>query len=398
MIDELDLAFEEQAEKGKPRHRRSFRGGKGGGGKGGKSVIAFLMVFILLGVLGVGGYLGYSKVKGFFTAADYDGPGTDAVQVKIAKDASLTEIGNTLVEADVVKSTAAFTEAADANPKGKNIQSGTYNMRKQMAAAQAVTLLLDPKSRVVAGITVPEGKTARQTFELLAKGTGVPLADFQAAAKDPKALGVPAFWYNRRDGKKAATTSVEGFLFPDTYEFPPKSSAEEILGIMVQKFLAVTGEIGFVDKVQNNLSVSPYEALIVASLSQAEAGIAGDLPKVARVAYNRAYKAKMPLQFDVTTNYWLDLQDKSGKHSGKMTTKDLEDPKNPYTTELRIGLPLGPINSPGESALKAAVAPTAGPWLFFVAVDKTGKSAFAVTNDEHNANIQKACKNGIPLC
>jgi len=106
----------------------------------------------------------------------------------------------------------------------------------------------------------------------------------------------------------------------------------------------------------------------------------------------------MPLQFDVTTNYWLDLQEKDGKHSGRMTTKELEDPKNPYTTELRVGLPLGPINSPGESALKAAEAPAAGPWLFFVAVDKTGKSAFAVTNAEHNANIQKACRNGIPLC
>jgi UPF0755 protein len=398
MIDELDLAFDEQAEKGKPRHRRGFRGSKGGGGKGGKSAVAFLMVFILLGVLGVGGYLGYSKIKGFFTAADYDGPGTDPVQVSIAKDASLTEIGNTLVDADVVKSTAAFTQAADENPKGKNIQSGTYNMRKQMAAEQAVTLMLDPKSRVVSGITITPGTTARQAFELLSKGTGIPLADFQAAARKPKDLGVPDFWFNRRDDKKAATTSIEGFLFPDTYEFPPKSTAEEILGIMVQQFLAVTGELKFVDKVQNTLSVSPYEALIVASLSQAEAGTPADLPKVARVAYNRAYKANMPLQFDVTTNYWLDLQEKDGKHSGKMTTKELEDPKNPYTTELRVGLPLGPINSPSEAALKAAAAPTAGTWLFFVAVDKKGTSAFATTNAEHEKNIQRACANGVPLC
>ena len=395
MIDELDLAFDEHAEKGKPRHRRGARGAKKSTGKSG---IAFVMAFVLLAALGGGVYFGYNKVKGFFTAADYDGPGTDPVQVEIAKDSSLTEIGNVLVDADVVKSTAAFTKAADANPKGKNIQSGTYKLRKQMAAAQAVTLMLDPKSRVVSGVLIPPGTTARQTFELLAKGTGIPLADFQAAAKDPKALGVPGFWYNRRDGKKAATTSIEGFLFPDTYEFPPKSTAEEILGTMVQKFLAVTTELGFVDKVQNNLSVSPYEALIVASLSQAESGTTGDLPKIARVAYNRAYKAKMPLQFDVTTNYWLDLQEKDGKHSGKMTDAELQDPKNPYTTELRVGLPLGPINSPSEAALKAAAAPTAGPWLFFVAVDKKGNSAFAVTNDEHNANIQKACKNGIPLC
>src|SRR3954452_5552108 len=99
MIDELDLAFDEQIERGKPRHRRGARGAKGGKGK---SAVAFLMVFILLGVLGVGGYLGYEKIKGFFTAADYDGPGTDPVEVALS-ESSLTEIGNTLVDADVVK-------------------------------------------------------------------------------------------------------------------------------------------------------------------------------------------------------------------------------------------------------------------------------------------------------
>ena len=260
MIDELDLAFDEQAERGKPRHRRGARGSKG---KGGRTVVAFLMVFILLGVLGVGGYLGYEKIMGFFTAADYDGAGTDPVQVSVPKNATLTEIGNVLVDADVVKSTAAFTEAAAENPKGKNIQSGTYNLRKQMAAKEAVTLLLDPKARVIDGVTIPEGKTARQIYAILAKSTGIPVKDFQEAAKDPAALGVPDFWYNRRDGKKAATTSIEGFLFPDTYEFPPKSTASEILEIMVQKFLGITSELGFVKKVENNLSVSPYEALIV---------------------------------------------------------------------------------------------------------------------------------------
>ncbi|MEV4706957.1 endolytic transglycosylase MltG [Actinoplanes sp. NPDC049316] len=393
MIDELDLAFDEQVEKGKPRHRRG-RGGKGGKGK---SAVAFLMVFILLGVLGVGGYLGYEKIKGFFTAADYDGSGTDPVQVSLGKG-SLTEIGNTLVDADVVKSTAAFTQAAEDNPRGKNIQPGTYNLRKQMAAKEAVTLLLDPKARVSKGITIKEGLTALEIYATLSKATKVPVKDFETAAKDPQALGVPDFWFNRRDGKKASGT-IEGFLFPDTYEFDPKATAEDMLRVMVGKFIATTTELDFVKTAEGKLSVSPYEALIVASLSQAESGTAEDLPKVARVAYNRAYKKKMPLQFDVTTNYWLQLQDKGKKHSGKMTDAELKDPKNPYTTELKVGLPLGPINNPGKAALEAAEKPAVGDWLFFVAIDpKTKKSAFAVTNAEHDANIQKACRNGVPLC
>jgi len=392
MIDELDLAFDESTDRGKPRHRRGARGGKGG-----KSAVAFLMAFILLALLGGGAYLGYSKIKGFFTAADYNGSGVDAVQVQIKENASLTDMGNTLVDADVVKSTAAFVQAADANPKGKNIRPGTYNLRKQMAAKDAVTLLLDPKARVTNGVTIPEGKTALQIYAILSKATKIPVADFKEAAKDPVALGVPEFWFKRDDKKKAAV-SIEGFLFPDTYEFDPKATAEQDLRVMVQHFLKVAEELGFVDTVQNNLAVSPFEALIVASLAQAEAGIPADFGGVARVAYNRAYKANMPLQFDVTANYWLELNGKSPKHSGKLLQSELDDPKNPYNTESKTGLPAGPINNPGKAALQGAENPPAKKWLYFVAIDKSGKSAFADTNAQHEQNVQQACKNGIPLC
>ncbi|MFC7531252.1 endolytic transglycosylase MltG [Actinoplanes sp. GCM10030250] len=391
MIDELDVAFDEDAEKSRPRRHRANK-------SGGRSAAAFVMTFVLLAVLGGGVYFGYTKVRGFFVAADYAGAGTETVQITVAKDSSLTEIGNELVKADVVKSTKAFTNAAEAEPKSKNIQSGTYNLRKQMEAESALALMLDPKSRVSRGVTIPEGKTAKQTYELLAKATGIPAKDFETAAKDPETLGIPDWWFKRTDGKKVSKTA-EGFLFPDTYEFDPKATAPQILQVMVDHFLTVTGELTFADDVQKNLSVSPYEALIVASLTQAESGTAEDMPKIARVAYNRAYKEKIPLQFDVTTNYWLELNGKDPKHSGSLLTKEMEDPKNPYNTEIVKGLPIGPINSPGRAALSGAVKPPAGPWIFFVAVDpKTKKSKFAVTNEEHDRNIQEACRNGIPLC
>jgi UPF0755 protein len=393
MIDELDLAFDEHAERGRPRHRRGGRGKKGSG----KSGVAFLMAFVLLAVLGGGVFFGYNKVKGFFTAADYDGPGSVPVQVTIAKNATLTDIGNTLVDADVVKSTKAFVNAANENPRGKNIQSGTYNLRKQMSAQNAVTALLDPKSRITSGITIPEGKTAKQTYDLLSKATGVPVKDFETAAKNPGALGVQDFWFKRRDGKPAAKT-IEGFLFPDTYEFDPKLNASQILQVMVKRFMTVTGELGFVDNVQNNLSVSPFESLIVASLTQAEAGVPQDYPKISRVAYNRAYKAHMPLEFDVTANYWLELNGKAAKHSGKLTPEEIDDPKNPYNTKSKQGLPVGPIDNPGKAALQGAMQPASGNWLYFVAIDKQGHSVFTNDYQQHQKNIQQACKNGVPLC
>jgi UPF0755 protein len=394
MIDELDLAFDEHAERGRPRHRRGSRGGRKGSGKSG---IAFFMAFVLLAVLGGGVYLGYNKVKGFFTAADYDGAGTSPIQVTVAPGSTLTDIGNALVDADVVKSTKAFTNAAEKDTRSKNIQNGTYNLKKQMSAKNAMAALLDPKNRVTSGVTIPEGSTTMQIYALLSKATKIPVKDFQVAAKDPAALGVQSWWFNRRD-HKAAQKSIEGFLFPDTYEFDPKMTADQILKTMVDRFNTQVGDLGFVDKVQSTLAVSPFEGLIVASLTQAESGTDADMPKIARVAYNRAYKNHMPLQFDTTANYWIQLNGGKAKFSGKLTGSELDDPKNPYNTVSKLGLPPGPINNPGKAALQGAMSPAAGPWLYFVVIDKNGNSAFATTNDQHNANVQKACANGIPLC
>ncbi|WP_030440137.1 endolytic transglycosylase MltG [Actinoplanes subtropicus] len=398
MIDELDLAFDEHADRGKPRHRRGSRGGKKGSGKSG---IAFVMAFILLAVLGGGVYFGYSKVKGFFVAADYSGTGTTAVSVTIAKGSSLTDIGNTLVDADVVKSTKAFVNAANDNPRGKNIQSGTYNLKKQMSAKNAVTALLDPKSRITSGITIPEGKTVPETFELLSKATKIPVKDFQDAAKDPVGLGIPAYWFNRRDGKTAIKT-VEGFLFPDTYEFDPKLTAAQILSAMIQRFLTVTQDLNFVDTVQNNLSISPNEALVAASIAQAEALKDEDMPKVVKVLYNRAYSKKFPcncLGLDSTVNYWLKVTGKGGKASEHLTVSEMHDPKNPFNTYDKPGMPPGAIGSPGKAALQGAMNPPANfPYFYFISIDKQGTMAYAKTYAEHNANKQLACRNGIPLC
>jgi UPF0755 protein len=393
MIDELDLAFDENAERGKPRHRRS-RGGGGKGG-GGKSAVAFLMAFVLLALLGGGVFLGYNKVRGFFTAADYDGKGTGTVQVQIKDNSTLTEMGNVLVDADVVKSTKAFTDAAEENPRGKNIQSGTFNLRKQMSGTEAVALLLDPAARVSNGVTIPEGKTAFQVYDILAKSSGIPVEEFKKAGADPEKLGVPDFWFNRTDEQKV-TKSIEGFLFPDTYEFEPKATATEMLETMVQHFLKVAEQTDFVNKAENNRKISPYEVLTVASLSQAEAGNPDDLGKVSRVAYNRLYgDPVMPLEYDVGINYYYQLTGKPTKPSSKMTAAELRDPKNPYRLHDKTGLPPTPISNPGKAALEGALNPPQGNWIFFVAIDKQGHSAFASTYAEHQKNIATAKKNGV---
>jgi UPF0755 protein len=167
---------------------------------------------------------------------------------------------------------------------------------------------------------------------------------------------------------------------------------------MVQHFLTVTEKIGFVDTVQQQRKISPYEALTVASLAQAEAGNQVDLGKIARVAYNRLYGGNFPcscLQFDVGINYYYQLTGKPTKRSKDMTLQELTDPKNPYRTHGKAGLTPTPINSPGQAALEGAMKPPTGPWLYFVAIDKQGHSAFATTLAGQRQNEELAKKNGV---
>jgi UPF0755 protein len=399
-IDDLELAFDEESERGRHRHRRrrSNRGDSAGRGRGGRTAVALLMSLVIIGALVGGVWYGFNKIGDFFAAPDYNSGGTGEVTVTVLANQTAADIGAELERLDVVKSQKAFVQAAKENPRSKEIQPGVYQLRKQMRAADALALLLDREtSRQVLKFTVPEGKTVKEVLDIAAKATNLPLAEFEAATKDLAALGIPDWWFKRQDGKQVAQ-SLEGFLFPQTYEFDPGTKPLEIVKTMVQHFMDVAAKLKFVDRVQAERKISPFEALITASLAQAEAGVPGDLGKIARVAYNRAYVKKMPLQFDVTANYWLQLQGKPAKPSGQLTASELDDPNNPYNTVSKIGLPVGPINNPGEEALLGAMDPPPGEWLFFVAIDKAGNSAFAVTADEHDANVRKACANGVALC
>jgi UPF0755 protein len=230
------------------------------------------------------------------------------------------------------------------------------------------------------------------TFQELSRKTHIPVDQFQAAAQDPAALGLPDFWFNRGDGKQSIK-SVEGFLFPDTYQFDPGATPKQILTKMVGNFLKVAQDNRFVDTAQSK-QVLPFEALTTASMVQVEAGNSADMPKVSRVVYNRLNHkpTAMPLEFDSTSNYWRELHGQERKHN--LSDAENNDPTNPYRTYGQVGLPPGPIGNPGKDALLAALNPAAGPWLYFVRIDKAGNSAFTDNFDEHRRNIATSQKNG----
>lgn len=403
-MSDLNLRFEEprsrqrrahapppQNQKRKKRTKRTKR-------RGGRSLIALLVVFLLLGGVAAAAVWGVNWVQGNFTTADYDGPGTGSVVIEVQDGQTATQIAYTLHEEDVVASPEAFILAADANPDSRHIQPGAYELRRQMRASDALLLLLNPEeSRVTDLVTIREGLAKFHTYELLAEELDIPQEEFEQAEEAALEL-VPDFWFERTDGKEAAA-SIEGFLYPDTYDFGVDPTAQSVLETMVNQFLTVADDLDFPDRVESERGIAPYEGLIAASIAQAEAGTEDDLGKVARVAYNRVYNAQMPLEMDVTTNYGLLDRGEEGMTSGEMTTQILNDPDNRYSTHAHNGWTPGPINSPGQAALEAAMDPPQGNWLFFVLIDpETGESAFADTVAEHDANVQIACQNGVDIC
>jgi len=391
MLDELPFEADDAA---KPRSHRRKRKGRSG--------FTFLLVVVLLGALGLGGWFGFEQVRGMLSAEDFEGTGNGTeVLVEVPEGALLSNIANELFDKGVVASPQAFVQAAEANSDSKGIQPGSYRLQEEMSGEAAVLALLDRSNRVTNGITIPEGLESWAIYERLSEASDIPVEDFEAAAEDPEALGVLDYWFTRTDGKKV-TKSIEGFLYPSTYEFPPNATAGEMLAAMVGQFNAVVEGMDFVPTVESGLNISPYEALIVASLAQAEAGVPDDIGKVARVAYNRLYHEfhcggglENCLQFDVTTNYGLMVAGGDKKESKHLTETELRDPDNEWSTHVYAGLPPTAINNPGELALQGAMAPPEGKWYFFVAVDKEGNSKFAETEAEHMQNIDEAKENGV---
>jgi UPF0755 protein len=334
-----------------------------GGRRRRRRPLAVAIALVVLAALGAGVFFGGQKLLGLFVAEDYKGQGTGSVSIRVQDGDTLTDIAHTLVGDDVIASAKPFTDAAKADPAAMGITAGVYSMRKHMSGAAALDQLLDPSSRLYSRVTIPEGTTAANTLQKIAEATGMPLADLQAAAANPAALGLPAY----------ANGSLEGFLFPATYDVQPGDTAADVLSAMVTRTVQALDQLGVPE--DQRLSV-----LTEASIVQAEAGSTDDMAKVARVLDNRL-AAGMPLQLDTTVNY------ANGKTGITTTPEDRQNP-SPYNTYMHAGLPPGPIGNPGEDAIRAVLTPAQGDWLFFVVVNPdTGETRFAATAEEHAANV-----------
>jgi len=263
------------------------------------------------------------------------------VSISIPTGATGAEIARLLAEAGVVASAESFFRAAVTNPKSASIAPGTHSLSLEISGKTALEQLLDP-SRITDLIRISEGAWKTEVFEQM-KATKVWSENPSQSAKKitlPKGI-----------------TSLEGVLFPAQYSFADGTSQVEALQSMVNRFDQVISTLDFVDPERK---LTKQQLVTVASLVQAE-GDLKDFGQISRVIRNRL-AIGMPLQLDSTVHY---LKNTRGEIFLSNNSTKL---KSPYNTYQNYGLPPAPIGNPGLAALKAAIAPAEGDWLFFITV------------------------------
>ncbi|MFK0294198.1 endolytic transglycosylase MltG [Streptomyces sp. NPDC090442] len=358
--DDRRSGRERRGRKNKPNKRRS-------------GTACLVVVLALTGVVGGVGYFGYDFIKRhFISSPDYEGEGSGDIQVTIPDGVPLSEMGTILARDGVIKSAGAFTEAANDNNQSRSLQPGTYTLRKQMSAAAAIQLMLDPKSRN--GLTVREGLRADGVYELIDQKLKLKAGTTKEVAKtQSKNLGLPSW----ADDSPKIKDPLEGFLYPSTYSVGEHAKPEDVLREMVSRATQEYQKYDLETNAKKFHLDSPLQLLTVASLTQAEGMTHDDFRKMAAVVYNRLAPTNtatnQKLEFDSTFNY-LKKQSKID-----ISIKEIRSYNDPYNTYFYKGLPPGPIGNPGAEALQATINPDdSEKWLYFISLD--GKKTDFTTN------------------
>jgi UPF0755 protein len=379
------LGEREQMPSGGRRADRSRRRGPG-------CLIAIVVLALLFGGLYYGVTRGVDLIRDQFQSAeDYPGPGTGRAIFEVHEGDTVAEMGRNLKDQDVVASVEAFLNAANDNPDSNKIQVGFYELRKQMKAADVVEILVNPDNLASATVTIPEGYSVAQTVKELAKGTDYSKQEFEKALADPSALGLPVY----------AEGNPEGYLFPATYDFGPQMKPADMLKLMVDRWKQAAETTGL-EAGAAELGYTPHEMMTIASLVEAE-GRGDYTPKIARVIYNRLENPDNGLtngflEIDATVNYAL------GRPGVVRLTQEEIDSvaDSPYNTYTQPGLPPGPIEAPGEAAMKASLDPADGPWLWYVTVNlETGETKFTDDYDkflQFRAELDEYCETQSDRC
>jgi UPF0755 protein len=307
---------------------------------------------------------------------------------------TVDSISERLQERGLVANAGVFRYYVDHNG-GLTLTPGDYEVRPRDHIGNVLRVLRTPPSLTYTKVTFPEGFTVEKIAERLA--AKLPRTDAQAfmTAVTDGTVKSPI------PGQPDGLTSLEGLLFPDTYQISADETPSHIAQRMVDLMDLVVRQEDVVAKAYPE-QLTAYQVLIIASMIEKEAKVDEDRPKIARVILNRLALG-MPLQIDATLLY-------NQPPGSSPTALSLID--TPYNTYMHTGLPPTPIANPGRASIEAVVNPAPDPsqgdpicvglpdprdchYLYYVVADEDGRHAFAATLDQHNANVQHARDLGL---
>ena len=329
-----------------------------------KRILSILAVLVVVAAVGAGAWIYVTMerpYKGYAEAEQF---------VEIPAGSGSVSMGRRLAEMGVVRSATSFRVAVWLRGAGRRLQAGEYRFDRAMTTSEVVDKLARGDVYVRA-ITFREGLTVREMAALFESGGFGTAADFIAASKNAQLV----------TEIDPAARDLEGYLFPDTYTLQRRTTAEQLVERMVNRFKkALTSDI---QQQASERGLSVRQLVTLASLVEKETGKAEERPIVAGVYSNRL-RIGMGLQCDPTVIYALML---AGRYDGNIRKGDLQI-DSPYNTYRYAGLPPGPIAAPGAASLAAAASPADVPYLFFVSRND-GSHVFATTLEEHNRNVNE---------
>ncbi|UEL26976.1 endolytic transglycosylase MltG [Pseudarthrobacter sp. L1SW] len=298
---------------------------------------------------------------------DFPGPGTGEVVVTVENGEGTRSVASKLESERVVANADTFLQSFAAS--GGTLSPGEYTFKSEMKNSDAVNVLLGKDQTKVIYFALSAGLRVGESLQAISQGSGISIQDLQALSNQPAQFGLPANAKN-----------LEGYLAPGEHRFPLGTPAKDILQALVKITVDELVSQGITDPAKQ------YEAVIVASIVQAEGGQA-EYGDVAGAIYNRLKPNDQTngfLQVDSAVTYGL------GTKSYNFTDEQRQDKSNPYNTYANPGLPPGPIGSPGKTAIDAAARPKTNDYLYWVTINlDTKETKFSKTLAEHNGYVDQ---------
>ncbi len=324
------------------------------------------IVALLAAVIAVAG-VAWFLVSLFQPFADEGG---ERVRVVVPRGSSLEQIAELLESEGVVANSTFFQLRARLTGRTDELKPGAFTLRKDMSFAAALDALEQGVPPNLVQVTIPEGLSRREIADTLGDGLR---GSYLAASRRSSLL-------DPRDYGAKGAPSLEGFLFPATYELrrgvPVRRLVERQLTAFKERFATVDMSYA------RSKNLTDYDVLVIASMVEREAGVPGDRKLISSVIYNRL-REDIPLGIDATIRY------ETGNWKSPLRQSEL-DARTPYNTRLNQGLPPGPIGNPGIESIKAAARPARTDYLFFVVKPcGDGRHAFAATDAEHQRNVAR---------